>query len=113
MDYYAEFVMKLLVEELERLNDDALMILPTIFQGLIKYNLFVERLTISVLRTINYIDLTERGLTYSYAVIEAIVEVIEVIEAEDKRKGEQKGGGIRRLIFIKTLRLLTSIIPFE
>lgn len=77
-----------------------------------RYNLFVEKLTISILRTINYIDLSERGLTYSYSVIEVLADIVTIIDLQGKG-GDEAGGGVGRLIFIKVLRVLTSIFLFE
>jgi hypothetical protein len=49
------------------------MTIPILYHQLVKYNILVEPLTTAIIRSINFIDLSERALTYTNSLIEVLL----------------------------------------
>lgn len=73
LNFYASYLVDFSTKEIERVNEESILVLPTIYAQLIKYNILVTELTIAMTRTINFIDLSERGLTYADTLVEAFL----------------------------------------
>lgn len=82
------------------MKEESTQLFPEIYRDLSKYRMLTEDMVVSLLKTINPVQIYEKHLNYTWKVIEMFMEL---------GRETQTIRGFGRYLFLKLLKLLTIL----